>query len=128
MDRDDVIYCILLLLSILCGHFTRKIRNAEEKKFIGTFCGISIVLFASGRFMFHILFSYSICSLILLCLSKRYVNNRIYKDPAYFLLRNFNKFLFFKNFTFDLVCLYVPLSAIFSDEYVVRASKCTRTC
>lgn len=128
MERDDVIYCILLLLSILCGHFTRKIRNAEEKKFIGTFCGISIVLFASGRFMFHILFSYSICSLILLCLSKRYVNNRIFRDPAYFPLRNFNKILFFQNFTYDILSLYVLIFAFFSNEYVFRASKCTRTC
>ncbi|XP_058448557.1 lysophospholipid acyltransferase 7 [Malaya genurostris] len=69
--KDDIIYIVLLGLCIGFGQFYRKIKDSEQKKWIGTAVGLLIVLTASGFHTLHMLFCYLVCSLIIIYFNRK---------------------------------------------------------
>ena len=46
--KDDIMYVSLLVLGIVFGYFYRRVKEVEQKLWLGTGFGLVIVLFCSG--------------------------------------------------------------------------------
>lgn len=54
MEWDDLVYVLLLLISIGFGEYYRKIENSDQKKNVGTLVGLGIIICVSGFHALHI--------------------------------------------------------------------------
>lgn len=73
MEWDDVVYLSLLFSCIGFGHFLRKIKVRELKKWVATLFGFLIVFIASGRHIIHPLITVLVNALIIQYVKKRLV-------------------------------------------------------
>lgn len=71
MNKDDIVYIVLLLLSILYGHFYKNIVLVYVKKWIGTVFGLFIIAMVSGWHCFHPIVSAFVCASIIKWSSKK---------------------------------------------------------
>ena len=71
MSSDDVIYCLLLILSVAFGLVVRGTEGASRKQIISTLAGITIVVFVCGIHGLHSLVVAVVNSLIVLNIDPR---------------------------------------------------------
>ena len=71
---DDVLYSIILLVSVASGPFIRFSHTPNVKRLVSTFLGVSIVVFACGWDALHPLIVTLINCVLVLVLGPRYGN------------------------------------------------------
>ena len=69
---DDVLYSILLLVSVASGPFIRFSQTPNVKRLVSTFLGVTIVAFACGWDALHPLIVTLINCVLVLVLGPRY--------------------------------------------------------
>lgn len=72
MEGDDVIYLLLLLVTIALGEAFRRLDNAKAKQSVGTSIGIAIVLVVSGFHVLHCAFTTAVNAVIICFVSPKY--------------------------------------------------------
>lgn len=71
MEREDVIYLVLLFSCIGFGHFLRLIKSKQTQKWVATFVGFTIVFLASGKHIIHPLVTVIVNAFIIIYGKKR---------------------------------------------------------
>lgn len=89
MDKDDVIYVILLLFSIGFGKVIRTIEDVKKKRNLATAVGFLIVLAVSGRHIWHSLCLILVNAFIITSLEKTVI-------PAVSFAFSFTYLIFFR--------------------------------
>ncbi|XP_023239382.1 lysophospholipid acyltransferase 7-like [Centruroides sculpturatus] len=72
MIADDIIYVLLLILSIAVGSFIRSIANVKRQQLISTLFGFVLVFFVSGKHIIHPVITILLNSVIVLYCNKQY--------------------------------------------------------
>jgi len=73
MDNDDVIYCILLLVSLFTGHLVKVTNDYVARQRLVSGVGVVMVIVVCRQHSLHSLFSAVVNALILLFVSTRSV-------------------------------------------------------
>lgn len=55
MDKDDLIYLVLLVFTIVIGDFVRRIEDVKVKQNLSTAIGFVIVTIVSGVHVLHVI-------------------------------------------------------------------------
>lgn len=75
MEWDDIVYLLLLILSVGLGDFTRRLESAHIKQLVSSSFGVLVVLVVSGWHALHCLIETTVNAIIICCLPAKY--NRV---------------------------------------------------
>lgn len=73
MDINDVIYIVLLILSIGFGYVFKNIEDKNSRKWVSSSIGFLLVLIVSGVHILHPILCTIVCSIIIVYTDKRCV-------------------------------------------------------
>jgi len=73
MDNDDIIYFILLLVSLFAGHFVKATKGHIARERLVSGLGVAMVIVVCRQHSLHSLFSAVVNALIVLLVSARFV-------------------------------------------------------
>jgi len=73
MDNDDIVYCILLLVSLFTGHLVKMTSGCVARQRMVSAVGVVMVIVVCRQHCLHSLLSAVVNALILLFVSARLV-------------------------------------------------------
>jgi len=77
MEDDDIIYCILLLVSLITGHLVKVTSGCVARQRLVSGVGVAMVIVVCRQHSLHSLLSALVNALILLLVSARLVHVKV---------------------------------------------------